>query len=290
MSNDHYKQDILNKIKYSTVEKCANGQRDYNLYMRAWKHHILFNNQINVERIRLNAAYFEIKGKRLMFVDERPFCLPRKYEFSAGSDYPSDMFLNSRQSDIEMKENMYANINEVYDDEYRFIMSNKANRKYVNKIFKNEFPRYSENSLGYNPHDLCKNNYEKIPQEDALLKMEYQQHQPYENTQVDFAKTYDTWSNLYQSMSHMIYNNDEEKIKAANLPRNFSFFVNDENDPVCAHCDSVETSLWRKIEGNTVCNACGLYFKMHGVKRPKSLKKSIIKKRRRFTKRKNTNQ
>lgn len=49
----------------------------------------------------------------------------------------------------------------------------------------------------------------------------------------------------------------------------------------CLHCGATETSLWRKLGSSVVCNACGLYFKMHGVRRPASLKKSVIKKRKR---------
>lgn len=50
---------------------------------------------------------------------------------------------------------------------------------------------------------------------------------------------------------------------------------------LCAHCGATETSLWRRIGESIVCNACGLYYRMHGIKRPVSLRKSFIRKRRR---------
>lgn len=50
---------------------------------------------------------------------------------------------------------------------------------------------------------------------------------------------------------------------------------------LCTHCGTTETSLWRRLENQIVCNACGLYHKMHGVQRPISLKNTVIKKRRR---------
>ncbi|KAG1793000.1 uncharacterized protein HD556DRAFT_1238627, partial [Suillus plorans] len=40
------------------------------------------------------------------------------------------------------------------------------------------------------------------------------------------------------------------------------------------------TPLWRKDdEGKTVCNVCGLYYKLHGSARPISMKSDIIRKR-----------
>lgn len=38
---------------------------------------------------------------------------------------------------------------------------------------------------------------------------------------------------------------------------------------VCINCNARETPLWRRIAtGETVCNACGLYYKLHGAHRP----------------------
>ncbi|KAI9280451.1 hypothetical protein BY458DRAFT_422098, partial [Sporodiniella umbellata] len=51
---------------------------------------------------------------------------------------------------------------------------------------------------------------------------------------------------------------------------------------VCHHCQETNTTLWRRSpEGHTLCNACGLFFKLHGVIRPLSLKSSVIKRRNR---------
>jgi GATA-binding protein 4 len=37
----------------------------------------------------------------------------------------------------------------------------------------------------------------------------------------------------------------------------------------CANCSTYSSPLWRRdSDGNSICNACGLYFKLHGVKRP----------------------
>ncbi|KAG0365065.1 putative electron transfer flavoprotein subunit [Gamsiella multidivaricata] len=51
---------------------------------------------------------------------------------------------------------------------------------------------------------------------------------------------------------------------------------------VCANCRTTTTPLWRRDSfGNTICNACGLYFKLHNVHRPVTMKRAVIKRRKR---------
>lgn len=50
----------------------------------------------------------------------------------------------------------------------------------------------------------------------------------------------------------------------------------------CTNCFTQTTPLWRRNpEGQLLCNACGLFLKLHGVVRPLSLKNDTIKKRNR---------
>ncbi|XP_023693052.1 GATA-binding factor 1-B-like [Paramormyrops kingsleyae] len=50
----------------------------------------------------------------------------------------------------------------------------------------------------------------------------------------------------------------------------------------CANCHTRSTSLWRRnASGEPVCNACGLYFKLHNANRPLTMKKDTIQTRNR---------
>jgi len=50
----------------------------------------------------------------------------------------------------------------------------------------------------------------------------------------------------------------------------------------CVNCETETTSLWRRNQkGESVCNACGLYYKLHGVERPKNMRKEVIQTRKR---------
>ncbi|KAJ8301636.1 hypothetical protein KUTeg_020623 [Tegillarca granosa] len=50
----------------------------------------------------------------------------------------------------------------------------------------------------------------------------------------------------------------------------------------CANCGTATTTLWRRNpNGDPVCNACGLYYKLHNVNRPLTMKKDGIQTRNR---------
>ncbi|AWP03343.1 putative GATA-binding factor 2-like [Scophthalmus maximus] len=57
---------------------------------------------------------------------------------------------------------------------------------------------------------------------------------------------------------------------------------------MCANCHTSTTTLWRRnANGEPVCNACGLYFKLHNVNRPLTMKKDGIQTRNRKVSNKN---
>ncbi|THV00280.1 glucocorticoid receptor-like (DNA-binding domain) [Dendrothele bispora CBS 962.96] len=57
----------------------------------------------------------------------------------------------------------------------------------------------------------------------------------------------------------------------------------------CHNCQTTTTPLWRKDdEGNFLCNACGLYHKLHGYARPVVLRTDTIRPRARIHNRQHT--
>ncbi|OAQ24161.1 glucocorticoid receptor-like (DNA-binding domain) [Linnemannia elongata AG-77] len=52
---------------------------------------------------------------------------------------------------------------------------------------------------------------------------------------------------------------------------------------MCTNCRTTLTPLWRKDDaGEILCNACGLYYKLHHIHRPISLKRNVIRRRSRY--------
>ncbi|XP_041978649.1 uncharacterized protein LOC121732758 isoform X3 [Aricia agestis] len=50
----------------------------------------------------------------------------------------------------------------------------------------------------------------------------------------------------------------------------------------CSNCGTHTTTIWRRdARGEMVCNACGLYYKLHGVARPTAMRRDTIHTRRR---------
>lgn len=46
---------------------------------------------------------------------------------------------------------------------------------------------------------------------------------------------------------------------------------------MCSNCSAKDTPLWRRLaSGETVCNACGLYYKLHGAHRPIGDQRQLI--------------
>ncbi|KAI8060666.1 uncharacterized protein B0P05DRAFT_557778 [Gilbertella persicaria] len=59
---------------------------------------------------------------------------------------------------------------------------------------------------------------------------------------------------------------------------NSSTTSSEDKPPICSNCETTTTPLWRRsTDDKILCNACGLYFKLHNIPRPRHLKPSFGK-------------
>ena len=65
-------------------------------------------------------------------------------------------------------------------------------------------------------------------------------------------------------------------------PKNSRVSTSKRDGTACGNCATTTTTLWRRTTtGEIVCNACGLYQKIHNTPRPNSLKKETLQTRKR---------
>lgn len=77
------------------------------------------------------------------------------------------------------------------------------------------------------------------------------------------------------------YNEVENYSEKSSTYPKYSTYIDGNKVLVCSHCGTSTTSLWRKLDNEDICNACALYYKLHNKKRPDSLIKPIIRRRKR---------
>ena len=84
------------------------------------------------------------------------------------------------------------------------------------------------------------------------------------------------------NMNMNMNTNSNINVNINNNNNNNNNNLNNQPSPECTNCHTKTTPLWRRNpQGEPLCNACGLFQKLHGEVRPLSLKTDVIKKRNR---------
>lgn len=252
---EDYKRALIHKIEISRLNRDpAVSKRETNIYERVWRMHMMTGRHIykrQIEQVYKRSTYFRYlcSGERLIY--EIPNVIYDDHSFEQIPDIPK------KRRGRPPKSMMKA---------YEYQPENYTTNRYINDDYLQQY--HHKNVDPYINQD-----YEYVPVEGRN----------------EFMRTRDSWTELFKSMTNGLNNesmNDYYEEDPDKYGYNSPNFHNFPSEPCCMHCSTKETSLWRRLEGKTVCNACGLYYKMHGVVRPKTLKKSVIKKRRRLSKRK----
>lgn len=210
------------------------------------------------------------------------------YQGPKDSTNNTDESINKNSSDNSDK---YRSVREDYlqpnskdDDILRY---DKKDAEMVN--YKNSY--YSNNTY-YNhkeKEDLTMSHYEKDNLDcskdprflsNQFYKKENMQdyHASYYNTSLNDGRCdMDPASKHWDEIQRLMKRKKSEKL----YQRTSYQTPQPQQKNICAHCGTDKTSLWRRFEGLFVCNACGLYYKMHGVRRPIFLKSDNIRRRKR---------
>lgn len=204
---------------------------------------------------------------------------------------------------IKEKQNAHYGIPENYDF-YKMISTNKtSNEKYGGRLEQNNF---SINNRNFEQHETyiknredehlfgnnlfyrenvgsIENNLDRVETYNGMCSDPSQTQQTNGSFQQKFwyqnMNNINNWQNIstdvFQTRGH-VYRTIKLRDKK---------IVADENkgDNICGFCKTTITTLWRKAGHYVLCNACGLYYKAHGVKRPAFLLSNFIKRRKRKT-------
>ncbi|OON20018.1 GATA zinc finger, partial [Opisthorchis viverrini] len=114
----------------------------------------------------------------------------------------------------------------------------------------------------------------------ATRQVGYDQMKPVENAPDDYKLLQQDPSNLFNSLTYrrpVRSSLNKTLLSRRSVARRIGL--------VCTNCETTQTTLWRRnADGQPVCNACGLYQKLHGRTRPSSMRKDAIQTRKRKSK------
>ncbi|CAG5093598.1 Similar to pnr: GATA-binding factor A (Drosophila melanogaster) [Cotesia congregata] len=93
----------------------------------------------------------------------------------------------------------------------------------------------------------------------------------YHHESEEQAQDFTSWNKITDKIDEQRQSFDQQ---ASNMTKKV--------DMSCTNCGTMTTTIWRRnMKGEMVCNACGLYYKLHGVNRPVTMRRDTIHTRRR---------
>ncbi|KAI8820942.1 hypothetical protein BJ741DRAFT_637807 [Chytriomyces cf. hyalinus JEL632] len=120
-----------------------------------------------------------------------------------------------------------------------------------------------------------------LPTQPATNTM-FVQHQKPQN----YRLVADHFSPLLQPFNHHLHHHQQHVFQPNNsfVPQVVKPIQIVKEQMICANCKTTTTPLWRRDnKGKPICNACGLYLRLHGKARPFGVKGVAFKRRNRLT-------
>ncbi|GFT21817.1 transcription factor GATA-6 [Nephila pilipes] len=131
---------------------------------------------------------------------------------------------------------------------------------------------HEQNSGDYNLNEVREVKQNFLP--DLILCSLCKLHQVASNACVDMAGNYTCLECSHLVIPEKLVQQIKKKKKTPALSRR--------SDQKCCNCYTLSTSLWRRNkDGEFICNACGLYQKLHNRPRPINMRKDTIQTRNR---------
>ncbi|XP_017075956.2 uncharacterized protein LOC108111117 [Drosophila eugracilis] len=131
-------------------------------------------------------------------------------------------------------------------------------------------------------------SFTKVPEEPIALLKDLSEAQSSKSKPCRRKQSFPTKTDCVDVVNENVtdtYTTSEAAPEEKKDKRNINLFnaiPGAQKDMSCSNCGTLTTTIWRRsVRGEMVCNACGLYFKLHGVNRPHSMRRDTIHTRRR---------
>ncbi|KAF9141424.1 hypothetical protein BGX30_004815, partial [Mortierella sp. GBA39] len=229
------------------------------------------SNNINAGRPGLDSGYLEILGSGGVVhhqqQQQQQQMSPQQYTHQGMSPQPSPTNATYQQRGLQLSDSTFANWSDPYPSENPGFVSPRVTTPPKSPHQLRTFSNHSVTPT----FDLHKNNTPQHPIQQPQPVV--QNHYPVSNhsASTDSATEEDDGDGSETE-------DDEPSIATAAAAAAAAEAASTQ----CTNCNTRTTPLWRRdADGNPLCNACGLFLKLHGRTRPLSLKSDVIRKRNR---------